>query len=108
MIGRLFLQFLRVAEQGLWSRVVALGNKLLRLVAGLLLKFVNARPILKMSLIGVIQKLGLAPVLRKLCSRLQNKGLENRDAEVQSSISTESMSQSAQRIAQTLQYKKKL
>jgi hypothetical protein len=39
---------------------------------------------------------------------LQNKGLENRDAEVQSSISTESMSQSAQRIAQTLQNKKKL
>ena len=108
VIGRLFLQFLRVAEQGLWSRVVALGNKLLRLVAGLLLKFVNARPIFKMSLIGVIQKLGLAPVLRKLCSRLQNKGLENRDAEVQSSISTESMSQSAQRIAQTLQHKKKM
>jgi len=108
VIGRLFLQFLRVAEQGLWSRVVALGNKLLRLVAGLLLKFVNARPILKMSLIGVIQKLGLAPVLRKLCSRLQNKGLEIKDAEVQSSISTESMSQSAQRIAQTLQHKKKM
>ena len=108
VIGRLFLQFLRVAEQGLWSRVVALGNKLLRLVAGLLLKFVNARPIFKMSLIGVIQKLGLAPVLRKLCSRLQNKGLENRDAEVQSSISTESMSQSAQRVAQTLQQKKKM
>jgi hypothetical protein len=39
---------------------------------------------------------------------LQNKGLENGEAETQASISAESMSQSAQRIAQTLQNKKKL
>jgi SAM-dependent methyltransferase len=108
VIGRLFMQFLRVAEQGLWTRVVALGNKLLRLIASLSFKFFNVRPILKMRLIEVSEKLGFAPVLRKLWRRLQNKGLENRDAEVQSSISTESMSQSAQRIAQTLQNKKKM
>ena len=108
VIGRLFMHFLRVAEQGLWTRVVALGNKLLRLIASLSFKFFNVRPILKMRLIEVSEKLGFAPVLRKLWRRLQNKGLENRDAEVQSSISTESMSQSAQRIAQTLQHKKKM
>ena len=108
VICRLFMQFLRVAEQGLWTRVVALGNKLLRLIASLSFKFFNVRPILKMRLIEVSEKLGFAPVLRKLWRRLQNKGLENRDAEVQSSISTESMSQSAQRIAQTLQNKKKM
>jgi O-antigen chain-terminating methyltransferase len=108
VIGRLFMQFLRVAEQALWTRVVALGNKLLHLIASLSFKFFNVRPILKMRLIEVSEKLGFAPVLRKLWRRLQNKGLENRDAEVQSSISTESMSQSAQRIAQTLQNKKKM
>ena len=108
VIGRLFMQFLRVAEQGLWTRVVALGNKLLRLIASLSFKFFNVRPILKMRLIEVSEKLGFAPVLRKLWRRLQNKGLEIKDAEVQSSISTESMSQSAQRIAQTLQNKKKM
>jgi len=108
VIGRLFMQFLRVAEQGLWIRVVALGNKLLRLIASLSLKFFNARPILKIRLIEVSEKLGFTPVLRKLWRRLQNKGLENRDAEVQSTISTESMSHSAQRIAQTLQNKKKM
>jgi hypothetical protein len=108
VIGRLFMQFLRVAEQGLWTRVVALGNKLLRLIASLSFKFFNVRPILKIRLIEVSEKLGFAPVLRKLWRRLQNKGLENRDAEVQFSISTESMSQSAQRIAQTLQNKKKM
>ena len=108
VIGRMFLQLLRIAEQGLWTRVVALGHKLLRLVASLSLKFFSARPILKMRLIQVSEKLGFAPFLRKLWRRLQNKGLENRDAEVPSSISTESMSQSAQRIAQTLQNKKKL
>ena len=108
VIGRMFLQFLRIAEQGLWTRVVALGHKLLRLVASLSLKFFSARPILKMRLIEVSQKLGLAPILRKLWRRLQNKGLENGEAETQASISAESMSQSAQRIAQTLQNKKKL
>ena len=108
VIGRLFLQFLSVAEQGLWTRVVALGRQLLRLVASLSLKFFSARPILKMRLIEVSQKLGLAPILRKLWRRLQNKGLENGEAETQASISAESMSQSAQRIAQTLQNKKKL
>ena len=108
VIGRLFLQFLSVAEQGLWTRVVALGRQLLRLVASLSLKFFIARPILKMRLIEVSQKLGLAPILRKLWRRLQNKGLENGEAETQASISAESMSQSAQRIAQTLQNKKKL
>jgi SAM-dependent methyltransferase len=108
VIGRLFLQFLSVAEQGLWTRVVALGRQLLRLVASLSLKFFSARPILKMRLIKVSQKLGLAPILRKLWRRLQNKGLENGEAETQAFISAESMSQSAQRIAQTLQNKKKL
>ena len=108
VIGRMFLQFLRIAEQGLWTRVVALGRQLLRLMASLSLKFFNARPILKMRLIEVSQKLGLAPILRKLWRRLQNKGLENGEAETQASISAESMSQSAQRIAQTLQNKKKL
>ena len=108
VIGRMFLQFLRIVEQGLWTRVVALGHKLLRLVASLSLKFFSARPILKMRLIEVSQKLGLAPILRKLWRRLQNKGLENGEAETQASISAESMSQSAQRIAQTLQNKKKL
>ena len=108
VIGRMFLQFLRIAEQGLWTRVVALGHKLLRLMASLSLKFFNARPILKMRLIEVSQKLGLAPILRKLWRRLQNKGLENGEAETQAFISAESMSQSAQRIAQTLQNKKKL
>jgi SAM-dependent methyltransferase len=108
VIGRLFLQFLSVAEQGLWTRVVALGRQLLRLVASLSLKFFSARPILKMRLIEVSQKLGLAPILRKLWRRLQNKGLENGEAETQAFISAESMSQSAQRIAQTLQNKKKL
>ena len=108
VIGRMFLQLLRIAEQGLWTRVVALGHKLLRLVASLSLKFFSARPILKMRLIEVSQKLGLAPILRKLWRRLQNKGLENGEAETQASISAESMSQSAQRIAQTLQNKKKL
>ena len=108
VIGRMFLQFLRIAEQGLWTRVVALGHKLLRLVASLSLKFFSARPILKMRLIEVSQKLGLAPILRKLWRRLQNKGLENGEAETQAFISAESMSQSAQRIAQTLQNKKKL
>ena len=108
VIGRMFLQFLRIAEQGLWTRVVAFGRQLLRLMASLLLKFFNARPILKMRLIEVSQKLGLAPILRKLWRRLQNKGLENGEAETQASISAESMSQSAQRIAQTLQNKKKL
>ena len=108
VIGRMCLQFLRIAEQGLWTRVVALGHKLLRLVASLSLKFFNARPILKMRLIEVSQKLGLAPILRKLWRRLQNKGLENGEAETQAFISAESMSQSAQRIAQTLQNKKKL
>ena len=108
VIGRMFLQFLRIAEQGLWTRVVALGRQLLRLIASLSLKFFNARPILKMRLIEVSQKLGLAPILRKLWRRLQNKGLENGEAETQASISAESMSQSAQRIAQTLQNKKKL
>ena len=108
VIGRMFLQFLRIAEQGLWTRVVALGRQLLRLMASLSLKFFNARPILKMRLIAVSQKLGLAPILRKLWRRLQNKGLENGEAETQASISAESMSQSAQRIAQTLQNKKKL
>ena len=107
-IGRMFLQFLRIAEQGLWTRVVALGRQLLRLMASLSLKFFNARPILKMRLIEVSQKLGLAPILRKLWRRLQNKGLENGEAETQAFISAESMSQSAQRIAQTLQNKKKL
>jgi len=108
VIGSLFLQFLRVAEQGLWTRVVALGNKLLRLLASLSLKFVNSRPILKMRLIEASLKLGIAPVLRKLWGRLQNKGLENGDKETQSAITAESMSQSAQRIAQTLQNKKKM
>jgi SAM-dependent methyltransferase len=108
VIGRLFLQFLSVAEQGLWTRVVALGRQLLRLMASLSLKFFNARPILKMRLIEVSQKLGLAPILRKLWRRLQNKGLENGEVETQAFISAESMSQSAQRIAQTLQNKKKL
>jgi O-antigen chain-terminating methyltransferase len=108
VIGRMFLQFLRIAEQGLWTRVVALGRQLLRLMASLSLKFFNARPILKMRLIEVSQKLGLAPILRKLWRRLQNKGLENGEAETQAFISAESMSQSAQRIAQTLQNKKKL
>ena len=108
VIGRMFLQFLRIAEQGLWTRVVALGRQLLRLMASLSLKFFNARPILKMRLIEVSQKLGLAPILRKLWRRLQNKGLESGEAETQASISAESMSQSAQRIAQTLQNKKKL
>ena len=108
VIGRMFLQLLRIAEQGLWTRVVALGHKLLRLVASLSLKFFSARPILKMRLIEVSQKLGLAPILRKLWRRLQNKGLENGEAETQVFISAESMSQSAQRIAQTLQNKKKL
>jgi hypothetical protein len=108
VIGRMFLQFLRIAEQGLWTRVVALGHKLLRLVAILALKFFSARPILKMRLIEVSHKLGLAPILRKLWRRLQNKGLENGEAETQAFISAESMSQSAQRIAQTLQNKKKL
>ena len=108
VIGRMFLQFLRIAEQGLWTRVVALGHKLLRLVASLSLKFFSARPILKMRLIEVSQKLGLAPILRKLWRRLQNKGLENGEAETQAFISAESMSQSAQRIAQTLQNKKKM
>ena len=108
VIGRMFLQLLRIAEQGLWTRVVALGHKLLRLVASLSLKFFSARPILKMRLIEVSQKLGLAPILRKLWRRLQNKGLENGEAETQAFISAESMSQSAQRIAQTLQNKKKL
>ena len=108
VIGRMFLQFLRIVEQGLWTRVVALGRQLLRLMASLSLKFFNARPILKMRLIEVSQKLGLAPILRKLWRRLQNKGLENGEAETQASISAESMSQSAQRIAQTLQNKKKL
>ena len=108
VIGRMFLQFLRIAEQGLWTRVVALGRQLLRLMASLSLKFFNVRPILKMRLIELSQKLGLAPILRKLWRRLQNKGLENGEAETQASISAESMSQSAQRIAQTLQNKKKL
>ena len=108
VIGRMFLQFLRIAEQGLWTRVVALGRQLLRLMASLSLKFFNARPILKMRLIEVSQKLGLAPILRKLWRRLQNKVLENGEAETQAFISAESMSQSAQRIAQTLQNKKKL
>ena len=108
VIGSLFLQFLRVAEQGLWTRVVALGSKLLRLLARLSLKFVNSRPILKMRLIEASLKLGIAPVLRKLWGRLQNKGLENGDKETQSAITAESMSQSAQRIAQTLQNKKKM
>ena len=108
VIGRMFLQFLCIAEQGLWTRVVALGRQLLRLMASLSLKFFNARPILKMRLIEVSQKLGLAPILRKLWRRLQNKGLENGEAETQAFISAESMSQSAQRIAQTLQNKKKL
>ena len=108
VIGRLFLQFLSVAEQGLWTRVVALGRQLLRLMASLSLKFFSARPILKMRLIELSQKLGLAPILRKLWRRLQNKGLENGEAETQAFISAESMSQSAQRIAQTLQNKKKL
>ena len=108
VIGRMFLQFLRIAEQGLWTRVVALGRQLFRLMASLSLKFFNARPILKMRLIEVSQKLGLAPILRKLWRRLQNKGLENGEAETQAFISAESMSQSAQRIAQTLQNKKKL
>ena len=108
VIGRMFLQFLRIAEQGLWTRVVALGRQLLRLMASLSLKFFNARPILKMRLIELSQKLGLAPILRKLWRRLQNKGLENGEAETQAFISAESMSQSAQRIAQTLQNKKKL
>jgi SAM-dependent methyltransferase len=108
VIGRMFLQFLRIAEQGLWTRVVALGRQLLRLVASLSLKFFSARPILKMRLIELSQKLGLAPILRKLWRRLQNKGLENGEAETQAFISAESMSQSAQRIAQTLQNKKKL
>ena len=108
VIGRMFLQFLRIAEQGLWTRVVALGRQLLRLMASLSLKFFSARPILKMRLIEVSQKLGLAHILRKLWRRLQNKGLENGEAETQASISAESMSQSAQRIAQTLQNKKKL
>ena len=108
VVGRMFLQFLRIAEQGLWTRVVALGRQLLRLMASLSLKFFNARPILKMRLIEVSQKLGLAPILRKLWRRLQNKGLENGEAETQAFISAESMSQSAQRIAQTLQNKKKL
>jgi hypothetical protein len=61
-----------------------------------------------MRLIEVSHKLGLAPILRKLWRRLQNKGLENGEAETQAFISAESMSQSAQRIAQTLQNKKKL
>ena len=108
VIGRMFLQFLRIAEQGLWTRVVALGRQLLRLMASLSLKFFNARPILKMRLIELSQKLGLAPILRKLWRRLQNKGLENGEAETQAFISAESMSQSAQRIAQTLQNKKKM
>jgi hypothetical protein len=108
VIGSFFLQFLRVAEQGLWTRVVALGSKLLRLLARLSLKFVNSRPILKMRLIEASLKLGIAPVLRKLWGRLQNKGLENGDTETQSAITAESMSQSAQRIAQTLQNKKKM
>ena len=108
VIDRMFLQFLRIAEQGLWTRVVALGRQLLRLMASLSLKFFNARPILKMRLIELSQKLGLAPILRKLWRRLQNKGLENGEAETQAFISAESMSQSAQRIAQTLQNKKKL
>jgi len=60
-----------------------------------------------MRLIEISQQLGLASFFRKIWMGLQNQELENLDTKTQSSISAESMSQNAQRIAQTLQNKKR-
>jgi hypothetical protein len=108
VMGWLLLQLLRVAEQGLWVRLLALLRKVLRVVTSPLFKFVNARPHLKMRLIGMSQQVGLAPFLKRIWTSLQNQELENSDSKTQAPIAVESMSQSAQRIAQTLQNKKKM
>jgi hypothetical protein len=108
VMGWLLLQLLRVAEQGLWVRLLALLRKVLRVVTSPLLKFVNARPYLKMRLIEMSQQVGLTPFLKRIWTSLQNQELENLDSKAQAPIALESMSQSAQRIAQTLQNKKKM
>ena len=108
VMGWLLLQLLRVAEQGLWVRLLALLRKVLRVVTSPLLKFVNARPHLKIRLIEMSQQVGLAPFLKRIWTSLQNQELENSDSKTQAPIAVESMSQSAQRIAQTLQNKKKM
>ena len=108
VMGWLLLQLLRVAEQGLWVRLLALLRKVLRVVTSPLLKFVNARPHLKMRLIEMSQQVGLAPFLKRIWTSLQKQELENSDSKTQAPITAESMSQSAQRIAQTWQNKKKM
>jgi len=108
VIGWLLLQLLRVAEQGLWVRLLALLRKVLGVVTSPLLKFVNARPYFKMRLIEISQKVGLAPFLKKIWTSLENQELENLDSKTQAPIALESMSQSAQRIAQTLRNKKRM
>ena len=108
VMGWLLLQLLRVAEQGLWVRLLALLRKVLRVVTSPLLKLVNARPHLKIRLIEMSQQVGLAPFLKRIWTSLQNQELENSDSKTQAPIAVESMSQSAQRIAQTLQNKKKM
>ncbi len=99
VMGWLLLQLLRVAEQGLWVRLLALLRKVLRVVTSSLLKFVNARPHLKMRLIEMSQQVGLAPFLKRIWTSLQKQELENSDSKTQAPITAESMSQSAQRIA---------
>lgn len=106
-VGWLVLQILRLAEQGVGSRLKALCLKVLRLFMSPLLNFTQARPVLKMRLIRLSQFLGLEPFLRKYFANPLQAASGNAKSENSAPISRESMSQNAQRLAQTLQNKKR-
>jgi hypothetical protein len=106
-VGWLVLQILRLAEQGVGSRLKALGLKLLRLFMNPILNFAKARPVLKTRLVRFSQFLGLELFLRQHVANPSREVTGNTGSENSASISSESMSQNAQRIALTLQNKKR-
>jgi hypothetical protein len=107
LLGWFILQTLRVAEQGVWTRLKALVRKLLRIIGRPVVHFVNNRPHFKMQLINLAQKLGLLPLLRSVWNRMQISATQNSHQADHPAVTTDSMSQQAQRIAQTLQNKKR-
>jgi O-antigen chain-terminating methyltransferase len=107
LLGWFIQQTLRVAEQGVWTRLKALVRKLLRIIGRPVVHFVNNRPHFKMQLINLAQKLGLLPLLRSVWNRMQISATQNSHQADHPAVTTDSMSQQAQRIAQTLQNKKR-
>jgi O-antigen chain-terminating methyltransferase len=113
VIGWVLTQIIRLAEQGLWSRLAALVRKSVRLLASPLVRFVNQRPQLKMRLGQWAQTLGLSVLLKQIWSKLQTQELQEAQAaqaaasDQQVAITPDNMSNSAQRIAQTLQAHKR-